>query len=108
MREVDQNTRFFHNFACGRKKNNQISKLRNKDGEWVESVQGVQDIITDYFSELFTSSMTARALSDREKVNRVREKVNCVTEEQNAQLGKPILNEEVKEAVFYMHIEKAP
>lgn len=38
LREGDQNTRFFHSFASGRRKNNQIDKLRNKDGEWVDSV----------------------------------------------------------------------
>ncbi|XP_074322749.1 uncharacterized protein LOC141659720 [Apium graveolens] len=37
-----------------------------------------------------------------------REKVQQVSEEQNAQLLQPISNEEVKEAVFSMHAEKAP
>lgn len=37
-----------------------------------------------------------------------KEEVNCVTDEQNAQLVVPILNDEVKEAVFLKHAEKAP
>lgn len=101
LREGDQNTRFFHKYASRRKKNNSIVGLRNKNGDWVDSVQGVQDIITDYFSELFLSSRSTEFLSDREKVRRV-------TVEQNQQLVQPISNDEVKDAVFSMHAEKAP
>lgn len=45
-------------------------------GDWKENEQEIQDIITDYFGELFTSSGNAGNLSSREKVQ-------CVTEEQN-------------------------
>lgn len=45
--------------------------------------------------------MTAGSLSKNEKVN-------TVTEEQNVQLMESISNEEVKDAVFSMHAEKAP
>ncbi|WOH11566.1 hypothetical protein DCAR_0831055 [Daucus carota subsp. sativus] len=101
LREGDQNTRFFHKFASGRRKNNQISRLKDRNGEWVDNVQGVQNIITEYFSTLFNSSMTAGSLSNNERVNQV-------TSEQNAQLMEAISGEEVKEAVFSMHAEKAP
>lgn len=56
LREGDQNTRFFHNFASGKKKNNQLSGLRDKIGEWKEDVADMQDIIVEYFSNLFMSS----------------------------------------------------
>ncbi|KAL8125864.1 hypothetical protein AgCh_013243 [Apium graveolens] len=101
LKEGDQNTRFFHSFASGKKKNNQIARLKDKHGIWVDSVQGVQEIVTDYFSEVFKSSGTGGYLSENETVNRV-------TNEQNAQLLTPISSDEVKDAVFSMHAEKAP
>ncbi|XP_074328260.1 uncharacterized protein LOC141666166 [Apium graveolens] len=101
LREGDQNTRFFHNFTTGRKKNNQLTRLKDKHGEWIDNVQGIQEIITDYFSDLFRSSTLGGLFSEREKVN-------SVTDEQNAQLLAPITNDEVKDAVFSMHAEKAP
>ena len=101
LKEGDQNTRFFHNFASGRRKNNQVRRLKDKNGDWKEEEQEIQEIITDYFAELFTSSGSAGNLSSREKVG-------CVTEEQNNELLQPISREEVKDAVFAMHPEKAP
>lgn len=101
VREGDQNTRFFHNFASGRRRNNQIRRLRNKEGEWRDSEQDIQGIDIDYFTELFTSSRAEGSLSSPDVVQ-------CVMEEQNNQLIKPISSEEVKDAVFSMHPEKAP
>ncbi|KAL8125037.1 hypothetical protein AgCh_012638 [Apium graveolens] len=101
LREGDQNTRFFHKFASGRKKNNQIVRLKNKDGEWVDCMHGIQEIITEYFTDLFKSSGTGGHLSANEKVS-------CVTDLQNTQLMAPISDDEVKNAVFSMHAEKAP
>lgn len=94
LKEGDQNTRFFHNFAMGRRKNNQVTRLKDKNGKWV-------DTITEYFTELFQSSTRGGVLSDKEQVT-------CITEEENTQLIAPIMNNEVKEAVFSMHAEKAP
>lgn len=83
LREGDQNTRFFHKFASGRKKNNQIVRLKNKDGEWVDCMHGIQEIITEYFTDLFKSSGEGGHLSANEKVS-------CVTDLQNTQLMAPI------------------
>ncbi|XP_074326658.1 uncharacterized protein LOC141664599 [Apium graveolens] len=101
LREGDHNTRFLHNYASGRKRNNHISKLRDKNGEWVESVQGIQSVIVEYFSEFFASTRVSGQLLDREELQRV-------TDEQNEKLMQPISSEEVKTTVFSMHADKAP
>ncbi|XP_074336391.1 uncharacterized protein LOC141673539 [Apium graveolens] len=101
LQEGDQNTRFFHKFASGRKKTNQICRLKDKHGEWKSNEVDIQEIIIDYFSELFTSLSNAGELSSGERVQNV-------TEEQNWQLLEPISNEEVKCATFSMHPEKSP
>lgn len=98
---IDQNTRFFHNYATGRKKGNQIARLKDHTGEWRDTTQDIQEIIVSYFSELFQASGSAGGLTDREIVKNV-------TEEQNIQLIKSISSEEVKDAVFSMHPGKSP
>ncbi|KAL8122746.1 hypothetical protein AgCh_010940 [Apium graveolens] len=37
LREGDKNTRFFHKFASTRKRNNQIKRLKDDNGEWKET-----------------------------------------------------------------------
>ncbi|KAL8146232.1 hypothetical protein AgCh_004104 [Apium graveolens] len=101
LEEGDQNTRFFHKFASGRKKTNQICRLKDKHGEWKSNEVDIQEIIIDYFSELFTSLSNAGELSSGERVQNI-------TEEQNWQPLEPISNEEVKCATFSMHPEKSP
>lgn len=61
----------------------------------------MQNVIIDYFSELFACTKTADPLSDREQLQ-------CVTAEKNMMLIQPISKGEVKAAVFSMHAEKAP
>lgn len=68
LQEGDQNTMFFHKYASGRKKANQICKLKDKHGEWKENEVDIQEIIIDYFSELFTSVSNAGELSTRDRV----------------------------------------
>ncbi|XP_074352119.1 uncharacterized protein LOC141691283 [Apium graveolens] len=63
--------------------------------------EGMQEVITEYFSEFFTTSRATCQLSEPERVQ-------CVTEEQNMMLIQPIAVEEVKHAVFSMHAMKAP
>ncbi|XP_074336615.1 uncharacterized protein LOC141673774 [Apium graveolens] len=99
--EGDQNTRFFHNFSTGRKKYNKVVKLKDKSGVWREGREEIQNIITQYFDELFQASGTSGELTDKEVVN-------GVTEEHNCELHKPITYEEVKKALFEMYPEKSP
>lgn len=56
LREGDQNTKFFHNYATGRKKRNQIKKLKDKNGVWKENKDELQQIITEYFEDMFKAS----------------------------------------------------
>lgn len=98
LREGDQNTRFFHTYASGRKRNNQLRGLMDKHDEWKENEEDIQGIIVDYFTELFKRSEEVEGLTDQERVKQV-------TEEQNEMLGEKITEEEVKVAVFSMYPE---
>lgn len=55
-------------FAQGRKKHNQLKKLKDKDGNWHDNKEEINQIITDYLSDLFETSGPTKVLSEREKV----------------------------------------
>lgn len=58
LKEGDRNSRFFHASAKNRRKANHISSLRNTNGELVDWETGLEETITQYFSNLFTASNT--------------------------------------------------
>lgn len=57
LREGDQNTKFFHKYATGRKKANQLIGLQDSNGEWQENKEDIRNIIVDYFLELFRAQV---------------------------------------------------
>ncbi|KAL8128213.1 hypothetical protein AgCh_014971 [Apium graveolens] len=101
LREGDKNTRFFHKYAPARKEHNSIKKLKNTNGEWKESDEEIQGIITEYFEQIFQTGGVDEGLSDGERVR-------TVSDEDNESLLMPVTMAEVKNAVFSMYPEKAP
>ena len=96
------NTTFFHACASQRKRTNQISQLRNREGDLVSTPEGLENITTEYFQSLFSSSNPIYI----EKVTELVESV--VTDDMNSQLLKPFIENEVKITLFHMHPLKAP
>lgn len=97
----DRNTKYFHTACSTRRRTNQIQRLKNDDGVWLDWHDGLADFITDYYAKLFTTGGTE-----------VEEVIDCVegkiTERHNRDLLMPITDEEVKQALFHMHPDKAP
>lgn len=52
----DQNSKFVHASASSRRKMNQLHKLKNNVGQWVEWDTGLADMLTKQYTELFTKS----------------------------------------------------
>lgn len=75
--------------------------MKDENGKWCEDQEELQELVTRYFTKLFQSTGVEGRLSEREKVNRV-------TDEENAALMQPVTLEEVKDAVFSMHHDKSP
>ena len=50
LREGDCNTRFFHRFASGRRKNNGFQRIKNANGVWQETTEKIHGVIEEYFS----------------------------------------------------------
>ncbi|XP_012847426.1 PREDICTED: uncharacterized protein LOC105967373 [Erythranthe guttata] len=55
MREGDKNTKFFHAKASSRRRKNTIAGLCNSEGVWCEREADIEKIVSDYFSDIFTS-----------------------------------------------------
>lgn len=56
LKAGDKNSRYFHTSASHRKRNNLIHKLKNAEGHWVEWENGLSELISEYFTRLFTAS----------------------------------------------------
>ncbi|XP_062088870.1 uncharacterized protein LOC133795435 [Humulus lupulus] len=101
LKEGDNNSKFFHAASRSRKRANQIESLRNSTGIFVDWDHGLQEVMVDYFQQLFQSSA-----SDWEFA------INCINRsisiEQNDMMLQPIMEDEVKRALFSMHPDKSP
>lgn len=100
LKEGDRNTKFFHQYATTRKRKNQILKLKDRTGNWVEG-DAMKEVITQYFSQIFQSD-------NLQEVGFFDDIQKKVTEVQNLSLLKPFEPEEVKAAIFSMKPDKAP
>lgn len=54
LTQGDRNTKFFQAYASERKKKNAILKLKREDGVVVEDEEGIKNLVTNYFTSLFT------------------------------------------------------
>ena len=98
----DQNTGYFHAVSKNRRRANSFSVLENSDGEMVYKEEDISKVIVDYYHSLFTSVVGNRA----ETVTAaLRPRVDA---EENSKLIKCPSSQEIKDAVFSIHADKAP
>lgn len=97
----DKNTHFSHAAATERRRSNSFQKLQNEEEVWVELEDGLDDLLTSYFNQIFSATENQwEGVVDR--VTRT------ITDEQNELLLSEVTIEEVKLALFQMHPDKAP
>ncbi|KAM6590452.1 hypothetical protein CsatA_013057 [Cannabis sativa] len=101
LKEGDQNTKFFHAAASTRRRTNTIHHLKNEYGVDVTWNSGLEGVITDYFTNLFSSSST----SPQAVIDCVEKMVTLVM---NGSFLLAVSEEEVRSAVFGMHPDKSP
>ncbi|XVE49462.1 hypothetical protein DITRI_Ditri01bG0084300 [Diplodiscus trichospermus] len=97
----DCNSRYFHVAATTRKRKNSVQKLKDTTGEWIMWNEGLGEHIKNYFAELFNSCS-----SGGEEIFQAVQ--TCISPTQNNELVSEFTLEEVKEALFSMHPDKAP
>ncbi|XP_060969090.1 uncharacterized protein LOC133036597 [Cannabis sativa] len=101
LREGDQNTRYFHAAASSRRKNNFIQALKDETGSWVQWGSGLSQVMVDYYTNIFHS----RGSNYAEVLDVIQP---SIIYEDNVALLQPVLEEEVRHAVFQMHPDKSP
>lgn len=98
----DSNTKFFHQKANGRRKRNFIGALRNADGDWIYETEAIKNLVTNFFTALFTE----------EEQNW--ENISCIFTYLSvpsfhlSRLGREVLHDEIKQTLFSMGALKAP
>ncbi|XP_019178991.1 PREDICTED: uncharacterized protein LOC109174178 [Ipomoea nil] len=101
LRGADANTHFYHRYASARKKRNCVSRIMNDAGVWVEG-EAMNRVVLNYFKAIFASGVSecVDPLFD--------DFAPRVSLEQNNELLRPFVPEEVKTALFSMFPDKAP
>ena len=102
FQEGDRNTRFFHTKASARYKKNLIDGLMDSNGVWQEEEQIIEEIVVDYFKNLFTTSSPTN-------FNDILEAVETkVSPSMNHMLTSDFTAREVEQALKQMHPQKTP
>lgn len=101
----DRNTSFFHNACSSRRRRNRIGNLRKENGGWAVEEVEKKELITNYFLQLFSSSV---APSEQQLQQLLAAVVPSVTPEMNEILSAEFLPEEVKAALDAIGDLKAP
>jgi hypothetical protein len=101
LKEGDLNTKFFHMSASSRQRKKKIVKLVNEANVEVKTQPEICETARNYFDHLFQANTT----SHDPILSIIAPKI---TQEDNDRLVAPITKEELKEALFQMHPDKAP
>lgn len=108
----DYSTRAFHLYANGRKRKKEIKCLKDSQGNWRDKGQGLQDVVVDYFANLFSNEAgpmeEVLECVESERGTNFANLFSKVSVVQNDELVRPFDSTEVKEAVFGMHLDKSP
>jgi hypothetical protein len=56
LSQGDANTKFFHQSSITRRRRNHIMALKNASDDWVYDDSDLQDLVTNFFKELYTSN----------------------------------------------------
>ncbi|XP_043698819.1 uncharacterized protein LOC122649647 [Telopea speciosissima] len=65
LREGDRNSKFFHMMTMKRRHRNRILKLKYPDGQWTSSDDEVQQLLCNYFKDLYTADpINMQAISE--------------------------------------------
>ncbi|PPS08709.1 hypothetical protein GOBAR_AA11933 [Gossypium barbadense] len=102
LKEGDRNTPFFHIRASGRRKKNNIERLKDAHGAWHEDKEEIGHIAWNYFNDLFKTSINLDIDSDMHYVP------VCIDGETNRRLIGEFTDEEILRAFKQMDSRKAP
>ncbi|PWA67820.1 hypothetical protein CTI12_AA315780 [Artemisia annua] len=94
LREGDKNTRFFHSRASNQREHNNILRLKDEDGRWVENEEDLCTVSVKYLSNLFSSSSPQSCSSVVEDIDQ------SLTDNDRVALERQVTSTEVHEALM--------
>ncbi|KAL0425617.1 UNVERIFIED_CONTAM: putative mitochondrial protein [Sesamum radiatum] len=104
LREGDRNTGFFHRKASHRFRTNSILRIRNLDGDWVYTEDGIRNCISSYFGTVYASTYPSL-----EAIAKGTEHVRTIIDaSMRDDLLQPFTTSEVTKALFEMAPLKSP
>ncbi|XP_074356080.1 uncharacterized protein LOC141695759 [Apium graveolens] len=95
----DSNSKYFHAYATSRRKKNQVTYLKNENGEVVSKHEDMCEIVKSYFTKIFGDERIQRGNME------VPEAV--ITKDQNRKLIAEFTMEEFSVAIKQMHPNKS-
>eukprot|EP00253_Pinus_taeda_P035564 PITA_35564 len=105
LKSGDENTRFFHNYAKGRKSTNTIWSLKDEEGREVSSFSDLSSLGKRHFERVFSDPGEAT-------IAQVLRTAQCfprfVEEEEAEDLSRPVSKEEVEAEMKIMAKDKSP
>lgn len=99
LKEGDSNSRFFYAQASARKHVNFINSLQNGEGQWVNNKEFLASMCMDYFRNVFSAPNEKYDVV----ISLIKEQISA---SDNKKLVAPLTVEEVRQAVFQMHLTK--
>ena len=102
MKYGDKDSKNFHSKATQQERRNFIHGLRNIQQQWVEEIEDIADVATDYFKTLFNSEGNGQMDDCLNTVN------HRVTLEMLEELSRDYTAGEIKAVLFQMGPTKAP
>lgn len=100
LQDVDSNSKFFHAYATGRRKKNQIRYLKDENGLVVDDHEGMCVIVKQYFSKIFSGD----EVTERDSMESFEA---VITDDQNRKLTAEFTIEEFSHAIKEMHPDKS-
>jgi hypothetical protein len=105
LKARDKNTTFFHKQAKARQHRNSIDEIKKVDGEIINSFEEIKTKATSHFKTLYTQDGEDNKVK---RINFMEHIPRTITEQDNQDLIKKIIEEEVREVVFHFDPDKAP
>eukprot|EP00253_Pinus_taeda_P025127 PITA_25127 len=105
LKAGDENTKFFHNYAKGRKNANTIWKLKDADGREHSTFEAVSNLGKSHFQSLFTDP---GGISIAEIIQTAQAFPHFVEEEEAEILFREVTKEEVENVIKSMPKDKSP
>nr|XP_027075819.1 uncharacterized protein LOC113699652 [Coffea arabica] len=102
LKEEDRNTAFFYSTVMAKRRRNTISTLQKNDGTWCKNEQKIEEEFSEYYKDLFATTNP----DNFEDI--LAEIPSTIFGQMNEQLIRPVEENEIRQASFSMHPNKAP